>query len=532
VSGETLAPVVAATAAPVAPEEITDDVYDPGTTTAPVTLTPVAVVDTGTLAPVVVQTSAPVGTTSAPVIITATETPVVAPVIPATSAPQAAATTTAPVAAATTTAPVIPATSAPVAAATTSAPVVPATTSAPVAAAVTLAPVGPSTIQALITTVALNGGAEFNDPTSYHSKSLAFLEGTLSPTADEKYITYYSLACIWYSTAGISNPLTDMQFGVGTAVPNWISATNWTTDTDYCTWHGISCDASGNVVTIDLINNRLSGSLPAETQLVGSAIETIDLFGNFLLFNDGDFGNAWLGKMTTLKNLYYGETGFQYPGIPSEIGLLTNLQEYDCSFTYYNGPIPDIFGGLTQLTYLDLGDQDWRGLPFPPSITNLPNLELLYYDNTLSDSGLELLIGMPKIYEFWGDFTPFNSSIPTELGTVSTLGSVSLTFCGLTGPIPSELGKLTLMDSLWLYQNSLTGTIPVELGNMARVQSLYFEGNDLTGFVPDEICTNRISGLLTEIGSDCVGGTDSSGIIGCAADCCTCCGETDCGDFA
>jgi hypothetical protein len=176
------------------------------------------------------------------------------------------------------------------------------------------------------------------------------------------------------------------------------------------------------------------------------------------------------------------------------------------------------------------------------------------------DQTLDFLIGMPAIFENWMDFTLFTGSIPTEIGTVSTLGSWSLTFCGLSGPIPSELGNLgSTLDRLWLYQNQLTGTIPTELGNLGRMQFLYLEGNSLTGAMPSQICFNRdpialltvsllslyliilyalklvylthtscFPFLIQELGADC--NDDALSFVAC--DCCTCCGENECGDFA
>jgi hypothetical protein len=235
-------------------------------------------------------------------------------------------------------------------------------------------------------------------------------------------------------------------------------------------------------------------------------------------------------------------------------------EEIDFSNTFYTqGPIRgEAFTGTPVLNYIDFGDNTFTST-LPAEFTALPSLAFFYMDNC-EFAGvaqtLDFLIGMPAIFENWMDFTLFEGSIPTEIGTVSTLGSWSLTFCGLSGPIPSELGNLgSTLDRLWLFQNQLTGTIPTELGNLGRMQFLYLEGNSLTGSMPAQICSNRDPiALLTvsllslsncaprnysisltfppisiqELGADC--NEDAASLVLC--DCCTCCGETECGDFA
>ena len=168
--------------------------------------------------------------------------------------------------------------------------------------------------------------------------------------------------------------------------------------------------------------------------------------------------------MTSLQFLNYGTISFSFPGIPSAIAKLTNLIDYDYSFSLYNRPIPDLFGPLKNLNYLDLSDNDWRGNGIPALLTTLPNLEFFYFENAFTDATLIVLEGMPKILEFWADFTSWGSTILTGMGLVKTLQSLSLTFCGLKGTIPTEFTTLPLLDQLWLYQNSLSGTIPPSFG--------------------------------------------------------------------
>ena len=44
----------------------------------------------------------------------------------------------------------------------------------------------------------------------------------------------------------------------------WTDNTGWNTDTPYCDWYGVTCDAVWHVTGLDLSANGLTGSIPAE----------------------------------------------------------------------------------------------------------------------------------------------------------------------------------------------------------------------------------------------------------------------------
>lgn len=266
----TPAPVVPATPAPVVPVTPAPVV--------PVTPAPVAAIPNPTPAPVVPVTPAPV------------IPPTLAPVVPVTAAPVIPPTA----------APVVQATPAPVVA-PTAAPVVPPT-EAPVAP--TPAPIaGPPIVLQAIQPVALQGGNEFADPTSYQAQALARTEETLgiNEQSPAKIIQYYALYSVYTATNGVSNIITESE-GI-LDVPGWIVSAGWdagTTDPCSGTWFGVACNADGQVKSLDLFSNLLTGQFPPEVTLLAAdgergsgagALERIDLFDNMLLTNGGD--NSW-----------------------------------------------------------------------------------------------------------------------------------------------------------------------------------------------------------------------------------------------
>ena len=190
---------------------------------------------------------------------------------------------------------------------------------------------------------------------------------------------------------------TDVQFGSNVVLP-WQVNTNWLSDSTVCGWYRITCDSSGLVGKIELYQNVLTGSLPEELTLLKESLYYLDLYLN-LIHNEGDTGNGWLGKLTNLKNLYYGSNYFQYDGIPPQISNLPLLESYDCSYNLYFGNLTEkIFANLPKLFYLSMGGNQYSS-SIPASIYSLPSLERLYIESSDLTGNLEFLQNMPTICE-------------------------------------------------------------------------------------------------------------------------------------
>lgn len=88
----------------------------------------------------------------------------------------------------------------------------------------------------------------------------------------------------------------------------------------------------------------------------------------------------------------------------------------------------------------------------------------------------------------WLDANDITGTIPTEIGQVSELASLSATNGTLVGTIPTELGNLQKLRRLWLYGNQLQGTVPTELGDLTSLEVLELQRNGLAGTMPTKIC--------------------------------------------
>jgi Leucine-rich repeat (LRR) protein len=119
----------------------------------------------------------------------------------------------------------------------------------------------------------------------------------------------------------------------------------------------------------------------------------------------------------------------------------------------------------------------------------------------------------------WLDDNKITGTIPTEIGLLTELASISLTNATLRGPIPTELGKLSGLRRLWLYSNKLTGSIPAELNHLSGLEVLQVHNNSLNGAMPQGICSiiDKSPYEFKSLTSDCVTK------VTCDSSCCTEC---------
>jgi len=213
--------------------------------------------------------------------------------------------------------------------------------------------------------------------------------------------------------------------------PNWVEEYGFLAPKHECAWTQIAlqCDSSGNVVTLNLAQNGLSGSIPREI------------------------------------------LGLKY------------LKELRLDFNRINGGFPDYLADITTLEVISLSNNQLTGL-FPE---NIYDLDLQYLD--VSENMLEGTIP-PTAYElpklnFWSiHHNNFTGTISPDIGKLKNVRSISLFRNQIHGTIPSEIGQLSLLENLQISDNHLVGTIPSELGSLEKLWRVSLSYNDITGEVP------------------------------------------------
>jgi hypothetical protein len=392
----------------------------------------------------------------------------------------------------------------------------------------------PNPVRDYIVSISINGGNEFLFPATYQSKALNWILTQQLPslpnlTMEQQSKQLYALGCLYYSTSGVANLATDkfwlpnLPDGI-TRLPEWLDDDGWMTDAAaLCSgWYGIVCDDNNRVGAIELRDNRLSGSIPPELALLKESLWYLDVRDN-LVANIGAPAHTFLSKLTNLEYLLIGSTYFVYDGIPNEVFALTKLVELDISYMLWYGELGsngNLWGNLQNLQTLTMGGNEYNST-LPEALVTLPNLRYLYADFTNVEGNLDFVSRMPRIEQLWIDMNTMTGTIPSSIGSVQTLRSLSFTECNIKGPIPTEFGNMSNLKELWMSHNKLTGEIPVEFSKISTLQRLHLQGNDLIGDMPAEICFRVFPfGRITSLQVDC----DNE--VNCDSNCCTCCGPT------
>ncbi len=264
------------------------------------------------------------------------------------------------------------------------------------------------------------------------------------------------------SDVGVLNLLYETSGG-----PDWTNSSGWLETPALDEWYGVTADALGRVVTLDLSRNGLAGHLPGI--LAGLAHMTeLRIAGNTGLSGRLPLSLASL----SLRALHYAGTELCAPvytffrdwlsTIPSHEG--TGVECAPLSDREVLEALYDATGG-PDWTH----NENWR--------TDAPLGE--WYGVEVDDQGRVVELGFVA--------NRLTGRIPRELGGLANLRSLYLYRGGLTGPIPPELGDLANLESLSLGENDLTGPIPPELGDLANLESLSLHENDLTGPIPPEL---------------------------------------------
>lgn len=246
---------------------------------------------------------------------------------------------------------------------------------------------------------------------------------------------------------------------------NWTNKAGWKEPPLYtdgfampgteCSWYGVTCDASGNVIKLKLSNNKLVGTIPNS-----------------------------IGDLTNLQHLHLDHNYFLTGPIPVEIGNLVKLSNLNLVQCRLTGSIPASLENLKKLWVLNLGVNTLSG-SIPPELGNLANLHQLYLNNNRLTGSIPASLGNLKgLGLLHVQNNKLSGSIPPEIGSLPILQALRMENNYLSGSIPPEMGSLPAIQGIRLENNRLSGPIPPELGNLPRLGGLWIQGNMLSGEIP------------------------------------------------
>ena len=201
--------------------------------------------------------------------------------------------------------------------------------------------------------------------------------------------------------------------------PNWESHEYWGTEAPVTWWPNIMCDENGHVVSLNLNDPGIKGSLPPE-------------IGNLPYLTDLNMGGPYVDCHFT-------------GSLPEEIGNLTNLKRLQMDNCPFEGRLPESLGNLSNLEWLYIARcEKLAPGPIPSWIGNLTKLKLI------------LIYGHN-----------FTGQLPESIGNLTNLEHLDIKYCSLDSTVPASFGNLRNLKFLRLSENgNLHGPIPASLSNI------------------------------------------------------------------
>ncbi|KAK9839237.1 hypothetical protein WJX81_003310 [Elliptochloris bilobata] len=201
--------------------------------------------------------------------------------------------------------------------------------------------------------------------------------------------------------------------------------------------HACNLTSTRRLAQLNLMNNALSGSIPA---CIASLPQLVELHLDF---------NQLTGSLpapVANSPLVYLTAAFQ-------MGLLQGL----------SGALPAALGALPSLTYVDLGG------------------------NMLSGRLPEQLPSSLQSVRLSGNF--LTGTIPASYGNLHSLKSLEMGKNALSGSIPDGVAALPALKLLDLSDNFLSGPLPSDWSKATQVSFMLLENNAFSGLLPSSIAT-------------------------------------------
>ncbi|KAF3435980.1 hypothetical protein FNV43_RR23072 [Rhamnella rubrinervis] len=270
-------------------------------------------------------------------------------------------------------------------------------------------------------------------------------------------------------------------------------ALSWTSNTDCCSWGGISCDDKTNHVIQLLVRERqLRREInPSLVQL--KYLEHLELTGNNLSKIP-----EFIGSLTRLT--YLDLSGNPLSGtIPYQLGNLTSL-----SFLSLSGSVSNFrwISRLSSLKYLTLEDfnftttSDWfQSIKRTPSLTKLflsgcqlPEVDTSSLSHIYPSNSLKSI--------FMQSNTIHPTAIPWLLNLSTNVVDLTLRHNHIGGPLPNSFGNMPFLEYINLKDNKIEGEIPKSLGTLCNLKTLELSSNKLSGTLDNLLgsqvsCTNQ-----------------------------------------
>ncbi|CAJ2653758.1 unnamed protein product [Trifolium pratense] len=270
-----------------------------------------------------------------------------------------------------------------------------------------------------------------------------------------------------------------------TLVPPLINSSWKASDSNTCSWVGVQCDHTNNLISLNLTGHGISGQLGPE---IGNLyhLQTLVLLGNgFSGKVPLELSNCSLLQVLDLE-------GNRISGsIPYSLKNLQNLQFMRLSSNMLTGEIPYSLFEIPSLKEVSLHSNMLSG-PIPINIGNMTQLLRLYlYGNQLSGT-IPLSIGnCSKLEDLELSFNRLRGEIPLSFWRIQSLVHILVHNNSLSGDLPFEITNLKYLKNISLFNNQFSGVIPQSLGINSSIVKLDCMNNKFTGNIPPSLCFGK-----------------------------------------
>ncbi|KAK6120459.1 hypothetical protein DH2020_045796 [Rehmannia glutinosa] len=240
-----------------------------------------------------------------------------------------------------------------------------------------------------------------------------------------------------------------------------------------------------NLKQLILDTNQLTGEIPFGIYNI-STLETFAVFTNQLQGNiPFDIGST----LPKLRNLGLGDNNFSGV-LPVSLSNASSLRFVGLFANSFTGPMPKNLDRLLDLRFLSIWSTNIEDdISFISSLTNCTRLTVVdIFDNMLTGSLPVTIANLTtQLRKLTIGINRIHGTIPSGIGNLIGLNTLSLQLNLLSGPIPSTIGKLFKMQEINLSANMFTNELPSSLGNLTLLNILYATRNNFSGSIPQSL---------------------------------------------
>eukprot|EP01018_Ginkgo_biloba_P031295 Gb_21276 [translate_table: standard] len=304
------------------------------------------------------------------------------------------------------------------------------------------------------------------------------------------------LQCVCNSSFGCGNAMSEEVYALLALKSGIVDSFGYLRDWQYseqknngspCSWSGITCNHKSKVISLDLSQKNLNGTISNEVELL-SHIVNFNISNNMFdgLFPAAIFNLSKLASIDVSHNLFSGL-------FPKGVSKLKNLVKFNAYSNSFTGSLPLEFVELGTLEMLNLGGSYFNGT-IPSQYGSFNSLKYLHLSGNMITGSIPSELGrLQELRHMEIGYNCYEGGIPWELGNMTKLEYLDIAAANISGSLPVELSRIEKLSSMFLFRNNLRGFIPWQLSDIRSLQSLDLSDNMLTGPIPEEF--SRLTGL-------------------------------------